>query len=104
MGYDVALLHKIHTPPEEIAQALQLTLSENPKNFVVHPGSLRTRLIGGHQAISCVLEARDRDELDYVVWIRTESLAVELRRDTSRQNIGVLRWRFDPIIDAIRIP
>jgi hypothetical protein len=97
-------IHKIHTPPEEIAQALQLTLSENPKNFVVHPGSLRTRLIGGHQAISCVLEARDRDELDYVVWIRTESLAVELRRDTSRQNIGVLRWRFDPIIDAIRIP
>lgn len=98
-------IRKIHTPPAEIAQALQRTLAENSKDEAVHPGSLQTRLIGGRQAISCLLDVNPKDGvLVYVVWIRTESLSVELRRDTNRDNIGVLRWRFDPIIDAIRIP
>jgi hypothetical protein len=97
-------IRKIHTSPAEIAQALQHTLRENTKDYAVHPGSLQTRSIGGQQAISCVLEPKDRDGLEYEVWIRTENLSVELFRSTNRQNIGVLRWRFDPIIDAIRIP
>ena len=40
----------------------------------------------------------------YIVWIGTENAIVELSADMVRKHIATFRWRFDPIIDAIRIP
>jgi hypothetical protein len=113
----------IHTPPAEIAQALQRALAEktgerhlNPLNdYVVRPGSLRTRSIGGQPALSCLLDYKDgpltaadtttlRLRTLFIVWIGTETAIVELQAGLDRGEVATFRWRFDPIVDAIRIP
>jgi len=108
----------IHTPPAGIAQALQRALAAKTgerdqsllSRYEVRPGSLRTRLIGGQQALSCLLDLTRRNGDSsrlitlYIVWIGTENAMVELSTELNRENVGVFRWRIDPMVDAIRIP
>jgi hypothetical protein len=116
-------IHKIYTPPAEIAQALQRAMAEeidehawNPDlAYKVRAGTLQTRLIGGQQALSCLLDHQDgpltppessKENLrtTYAVWIGKENAIVELWGEVARSQVGTFRWRFDPIIDAVRIP
>ena len=114
-------LRKIHTPPAEIAQALRRAMTETidgrrwypDYDDKVRPGSVQTRLIGGQQALSCLLDYSagpvsdpnpDNRKTHYYVWIGTENAIVELRADMARSEVGVFRWQYDPIIDAVRIP
>jgi hypothetical protein len=99
-------LHKVHTPPVNIAQALQSALTETTNThteYKVRPGSVQTRLAGGKQALSCLLDT-EKQNTRYSVWIATENSLVEVGLETARSDIGALRFRFDPLIDAIRVP
>ena len=117
-------IHKIYTPPAEIAQALQRAMAEeidehawNPDlAYKVRAGTLQTRSIGGQQALSCLLDHQDGPltpmesskegvlRTTYAVWIGKENAIVELWGEVARSQVGTFRWRFDPIIDAVRIP
>ena len=108
----------IHTPPAEIPQALQRLLAAKTAerhakpqlDYVVRPGSLQTRLIGGQQALSCLLDNTQSStdnqwfQTLFIVWIVTENTTVELSMDMPRQSVGAFRWSYDPFIDALRIP
>jgi hypothetical protein len=73
-------------------------------------------LIGGQQALSCLLDHQDGPltpmesskegvlRTTYAVWIGKENAIVELWGEVARSQVGTFRWRFDPIIDAVRIP
>jgi hypothetical protein len=94
---------KIYTPPSEIAQALQRTLAEYQNRDQVRPGSIQTRLIGGQQALSCLVDF-DANKTKYIIWIRSESTSVSMESDMDRSAVGVFRWRFEPALEMIRIP
>ena len=100
----------IHTPPTEIAQALQRLLAQKTGEYVLRPASLKTRSIGGQQVLGCLLDYvsppadKPQTKTLYVVWIGSQNAIVELSESMDRGDIATFRWRFDPIIDAIRIP
>ena len=108
----------IHTQPAGVPQALQHALEQktgehhlNSKyDYVLRPGSLKTRSIGGQQVLGCLLDSMNPPADNpvtmtlYVVWIGTENAIVELSQNMPRQNIATFRWLYDPIVDAIRIP
>lgn len=97
-------LRKLYTPRAEIAQALQSSLTEKTHFFKVRPDSIQTRVIGGQQSLSCLLDDSSGQRTQYAVWIRSENVAVEFLEDANRSDVGVFRWRFEPLLAAIRIP
>jgi hypothetical protein len=115
-------MRKIYTPSAEIAAALRQALDDDIKqrqggadtgsnyDFQVRPESIQTRLIGGKQALSCILDYMqrqgDRNEKmsEYMVWIRTESTFIKFSIHTDRDGVGVKRWQFDPVVATAKIP
>jgi hypothetical protein len=121
-GYGGVWMRKIYTPSAEIAAALRQALDDDIKqrqggadtgsnyDFQVRPESIQTRLIGGKQALSCILDYMqrqgDRNEKmsEYMVWIRTESTFIKFSIHTDRDGVGVKRWQFDPVVATAKIP
>jgi hypothetical protein len=115
-------MRKIYTPPAEIAGSLRKNLddvikqwqrdaSPNGHDYQVRQGSIQERLIGGKQALSCIVDYiqqvqtdRINRKADYVVWIRTEGIFIEFHIYTDRDGVGVARWLFDPIVATAKIP
>jgi hypothetical protein len=110
-------LRRTYTPPAEIPQALRQAfadkITEYRSNEVtdhnVRVGSVQERLIGGQQALSCVVDYTTKDGRRlsiYLTWIQTESTLItfETPGQYSSSSIAVLRWRLDPVLDMVRIP
>ena len=115
-------IHKIYTPPSELGQTLQrvmqATSRDHPRNYwdgyQVRPDSVQTRAIGGHPALTCLLDytqgspnATDNPPQKwtrYEIWIATEDELIEFQANLSRFDVGTFRWRFEPILAALRIP
>jgi len=121
-GYANVWMRKIYTPSAEIAATLREALDDyirqrqrdaDPSDFYdvkVRPESIQPRLIGGKQALSCILDYMDRQgnrtdkKSEYLVWIRTESTFVKFSIHTDRNGVGVKRWQFDPVVATAKIP
>ena len=121
-GYGNVWMRKIYTPSAEIAASLRQALDDYIKhidaapiykfsvNVKVRPGSLQQRLIGGKQALSCILDfmeldgVKPTDETRYLVWIRTESTFAEFEVQTHLSGVGVVRWQVDPVVATAKIP
>ncbi|MGA3019588.1 MAG: tetratricopeptide repeat protein [Bryobacteraceae bacterium] len=117
-------LRKAYTPPGDIAQALRQTMADKlaalaaeggAKEVKVRPDSVQTRLIGGQQALICLIDAVDhaisdgnpvtREYHHYYAWVRTESTAVEFEFGSSNRNsLAQQRFVFEPILVTAKIP
>jgi hypothetical protein len=126
LGWDEQVfvtIRKIYTPPSELTQALQRALQgasrAHPQNswmneYQLRPDSVQTRAIGGHPALTCLLDytqgspnATDNPPIKltrYETWIATEDELIEFHASLSSQNVGTFRWRFEPLLSALRIP
>jgi hypothetical protein len=121
-GYGYVWMRKIYTPSAEIAASLRQALDDDIKqrdadpnykfsvDVKIRPGSLQQRLIGGKQALSCILDymelgtVKPTGETRYLVWIRTESTFIEFEVHTYPRGVGVVRWQFDPVVATAKIP
>jgi hypothetical protein len=121
-GNTTVTIRKVHTPAPEIAQALQRALAEiaarhnlNPLwDYKVRPGSLQTRTIAGHPALTCLLDyfntEHNTDSLPnrkltvYATWIGTEDEMIQFRAEMDPYSVGTFRWRFEPFLAALRVP
>jgi hypothetical protein len=114
-------LRRAYTPSAEIPQALRQALADELSeyqrtsafSYTVRPGSVQERLIGGQQALTCVLDFTDKDgnrKSGYRAWIQTESTLLKVTTEIPRgsemdsSRLGVFRWRFEPLLERIRIP
>jgi hypothetical protein len=105
-------IRKVFTPKTEIGAALRQTMAERTRDRAVRPGSVQERLIGGQQALVCLVDAKEKrgdnmvDYTSYYVWVRTENTAVEFGRDGGPYNSfsAVFRWQLDPVLATARIP
>ena len=116
-------IHKIYTPPSELAQTLQRALQSasrtHPQNswmngYQLRPDSVQTRTIGGHPALTCLLdytqgspnsvENPPRKHTRYETWIATEDELIEFKANLYSETVGTFRWRFEPLLSALRIP
>jgi hypothetical protein len=113
-----------YTPPGDIAQALRQTMADKleavahtgiAKEARVRPDSVQTRLIGGQQALICLVDQVDHSIHDgvpttteyyrYYAWIRTESMAIEFSSDSQvRGGIALFRFVFEPLLATAKIP
>src|ERR1039458_3443993 len=96
------LVRKIYTPKAEIARALQKEMANRTGKARVRPQSVEAIEIGGQQALRCLVDGEGQSDPTYYVWIRTESTAVEFR--TSPHQFAVFRWKFDPVLDTVKVP
>ena len=121
LGFSVTL-RKTYTPPDDIAQALRQTmaaklaaLAYSGRELKVRPDSVQTRLIGGQQALICLIDHSEHSIHDgvpatseyylYYAWIRTESTAIEFSFNSSqRNNIALFRFVFEPTLANAKIP
>jgi hypothetical protein len=98
-------LRKRYTPPADIAQALQSALAaETAKlaDYRLRPDSVHTRTAGGQQVFSCLLDKKSGDT-EYAAWVITGNASVRFLANVGG-DAGTFRWRFEPVLDAIRIP
>jgi hypothetical protein len=121
LGFSLTL-RKTYTPPDDIAQALRQTmaaklaaLAYSGRELKVRPDSVQTRLIGGQQALICLIDHSEHSIHDgvpatseyylYYAWIRTESTAIEFSFNSSqRNNIALFRFVFEPTLANAKIP
>jgi hypothetical protein len=115
-------IHKIYTPASELAQTLQRAMQEASREhplsswdgYQVRPESVQSRMIGGHPALTCLLDytAGSPNSNDnppskwtlYETWIATEDEVIEFRTNLRRDDVGTFRWRFEPMLTSLRIP
>jgi hypothetical protein len=117
-------LRTIYTPPGDIAQALRQTMADKVEEIAkegvareakVRPDSVQTRLIGGQQALICLIDYVDhsisdgnpltREYYRYYAWIRTQSTAIEFEFGSSNRNsLALQRFVFEPILATAKIP
>ena len=109
-------LRRIYTPPAEIPQTLRQALAdkitEYRRNEVtdhnVRVGSVQERLIGGQQALSCVVDYTTKEanrRSIYLTWIQTESTLIDFEsRPLNSSDLAVYRWRLEPILEMVKIP
>jgi hypothetical protein len=103
-------LREIYTPKTEIAKALQKTMADRLKETgdIVRPESVETLEIGGQQGLRCVATSRAgqnaQNTVNYYVWIRTGSTAVEFTTNRPPWAFAVFRWRFDPVLATVKVP
>jgi hypothetical protein len=115
-------MRKIYTPSAEIGASLRQALDDEIKqrqrdadpngihDIQVRPGSIQPRLIGGKQALSCIVDftqpeqGRNDKKSNYLVWIRTESTFIKFSIYADRDGVGVVRWQFDPVVATAKIP
>ena len=105
---------KVYTPAAEIAEALQQVIPDQVKrhqgsDFKVRPDSVQTRLVNGQQTLSYIADISEngpdkRKPTYYEVWVRTESTSIEFFTNSANGEFAVLRWWFEPVIDAVHIP
>jgi len=97
-------LRKIYTPKAEIPQELQRSMREYSQETgaTIRPQSVQMRMIGGQQALSCLLDM-DKDRLTrYAIWIRSEIASYEYHAHLSSGEVATFRWRFEPILAAVK--
>lgn len=100
----------IYTAKAEIAQALQKTMADRLKENgdIVRPESVETLQIGGQQALRCLASQKSapgaQNTINYYVWIRTESTAVDFTTNRPPWAFAVFRWRFDPVLATVKVP
>ena len=97
-------LRKIYTPRAEIPQELQRMMREYSQETgaTIRPQSVQMRMIGGQQALSCLLDM-DKDRLTrYAIWIRSEIASYEYHAHLSSGEVATFRWRFEPILAAVK--
>jgi len=107
------------TPQNEIASLLERRLDEEIHSIRIggrngnyntglklRSGSLQERSIGGNQAITGLLDYMEKDvpRTVFVALIASESSILEIWANLYTEELGTFRWRFEPILDAIRIP
>jgi len=115
-------MRRVYTPSAEIAaflrQALDDDIEQRQRNsspdyiydVTIRPGSIQPRQIGGKQAVSCIVNYKQKNGdshtnwSEYLVWIRTESMFIKFTLRTQQSNVGVVRWQFDPVIATAKIP
>ena len=118
-------LQKTYTPPGDTAQALRQTMAEKSKalsglrsarEVTVRPDSVQTRLIGGQQALICLIDTVDHgtstdgvpvtnEYYRYYAWVRTESTAIEFSFGANgRESVALFRFRFEPVLATAKIP
>jgi hypothetical protein len=115
-------IRKRYTAPADIPEALQRELDSalkprqlNPlQNYKLRSGSLQRRTIGGQQALVCILDYYQVEhpndtipsnaDVIYKAWIVTSSEIIEISADSNPGKLATLRWRFEPLLDAVRIP
>ena len=122
--YSSVHLRTTYTPPGDIAQALRQTMADKlaalaaegvAKEVKVRPDSVQTRLIGGQQALICLIDTVDhaisdgnpvtREYHHYYAWVRTESMSVELEFGSSNRNsLAQQRFLFEPVLATAKIP
>jgi hypothetical protein len=83
-------------------------------DYHVRPESVQTLTIGGHPALTCLLDytqgspnATDnppRKWTRYEAWIATEDELIEFHANLASETVGTFRWRFEPILNSLRIP
>jgi hypothetical protein len=82
-------------------------MAEATWDQTVRPGSVQERMIGGQQALACILEAKEMKDPYYYVWARTESTAVEFwvgGINSMERFSAIFRWQLDPVLATVRIP
>jgi hypothetical protein len=105
VGGDVSVnLRKVFTPKAEIGAALRQTMADRTRNRTVRLGSVQERMIGGQQALVCIVERRENEPARYYVWVQTENAAVEFSAYAGDGSFSVFRWRLDPVLATVRIP
>ncbi len=115
-------IRKHYTAPVEIPEALQRELDRtleprwlNPmQNYKARPGSLQHRTVGGQQALICVFDhyqpehpndtLPNRAEVLYAAWIVTTGEIIEITAEPQPGSLATFRWRFEPLLDIVRIP
>ena len=118
-------LQKTYTPPGDTAQALRQTMADKLKalsglrsarEVTVRPDSVQTRLIGGQQALICLIDTVDHststdgvpvtnEYYRYYAWVRTESTAIEFSFGANgRESVALFRFRFEPVLATAKIP
>jgi hypothetical protein len=118
-------LQKTYTPPGDIAQALRQAMAEKSKalsglrsarEVTVRPDSVQTRLIGGQQALICLIDTVDHststdgvpvtnEYYRYYAWVRTEGTAIEFSFGANgRSNVALFRFRFEAVLATANIP
>ena len=100
---------KLYTPKAEIAQALQKAMATRTKasGDRLRPESVEAFEIGGKQALRCEVgpgPIAEEFQTTYYVWIRTESTAVEFTAIFKPSEFSVFRWKFDPVLAAVKVP
>jgi hypothetical protein len=98
---------------------MQATSREHPQNswddhYQIRADSVQNRTIAGRPALSCLLDYtqgspnnNDNPPMKwtrYETWIATESELLEFRVNLRPDGVGTFRWRFEPILAALRIP
>jgi hypothetical protein len=87
--------------PEKMSQRQELGL----ENYRLRMGSTVSRLIGGHQAISCIAEytANGKAMAEYFTWILSEKAKVLLSVTAEVADLPSVQQRFDAIIETTRL-
>jgi hypothetical protein len=96
-------IKKVYTPAAEILKALREDLPKEAQDCA--PETIRTRVIGGQQALSCVTNPEHQNNITpvYRVWIRSENASIELRGGWN--DVAISEWQIDRILaTAKRIP
>ena len=108
-----------YTPPGDIAQALRQTMADKlgtlaytGREVKVRPDSVQTRLIGGQQALICLIDQMGGDGVPvthpyyrYYAWIRTESTVIEFSFGSElRDETALFRFVFEPVLATAKIP
>jgi hypothetical protein len=102
--YFYVAVRKFHTPKTEIAAALQKAMDRelNPGG-TVRAGSPESLVIGGHQALRCVIDTQNSESY-YILWIQTESALAKFTIDSRfGTSLGVARWELDPLLETIKV-
>jgi hypothetical protein len=122
--YGDVWMREIYTPSGEISALLRQALDDEVKRlqrdedpassyaYQVRSDSVQPRLIGGNQALSCIIDyiqvngQNHNRRSNYLVWIRTENTFIKFTVYVSLDDggVGVARWKFDPVLATAKIP
>jgi hypothetical protein len=103
-------LWRIYTPPAEVEQAVQRAcddlVKKAPNEFVIRSNSMQKRVVGGHPSLSCIVDTVADGKVQsttFYTFVGTDSLILQFQR-YNLQDLGVFRWRFEQILDTIKLP
>jgi tetratricopeptide (TPR) repeat protein len=82
--------------------------AESVKDYKVREGSWQSRQIGGHAALSYVADlidpvVKDHKLVEYVTWVRSESLSARVQARLEPGELEKFQKRFDPILESLQL-